>query len=143
MAAPLYTWKFHRDLWGDRVPKIATMEASADLEVKVGTLLVNNAGQVDEAGASVAGVVGIAMQDLGPLEAGDPVKVALLAPGMEIEGTADADATALAGFAQKTVDLNADGSLDVGDLAGGCLSVHRVENSGLRVYCTVTDFAAG
>lgn len=142
MAAPTYIWEYNSDLWGqNRVPVIAPMEASANLEVKEGTLVINNGGQVDEAGNGVDNVLGLAAHDAGPLDAGDPIKVALLAPGMVIKGTADADATALAGFNGKTVDLNADGSLDVGDTAAGCLSVLRVENGGLTVYCVVTKFA--
>lgn len=142
MAAPAFIWEYNSDLWGqNRVPVIAPMEATAGLEVKEGTLVINNGGQVDEAGNSVANVLGLAAHDAGPLDAGDPIKVALLAPGMVIKGTADADATALAGFNGKTIDLNADGSLDVGDTAGGGLSVLRVENGGLTVYCVVTKFA--
>jgi hypothetical protein len=142
MAAPTYIWEYNSDLMGqNRVPVIASMEASANLEVKEGTLLINNGGQVDEATASAVEILGLAAQAAGPLSAGDPIKVALLAPGMVIKGTADADATALAGFNGKTGDVNSDGSLDVADATNGALSVLRVENGGLTVYCVVTKFA--
>ena len=140
MAAPTYTWEFAYDLFGTRVPVITTLEASANLETKVGTLVINNGGQVDEATATVVAILGLAMEDIdgSPATAADPIKVELLAPGMVIKGTADADASALAGFNGKLGDLNADGSLDVADAAGGSLSVHRVEDAGLTVYCVVT-----
>ena len=142
MAAPLYTWEFAYDLMGNRVPIITTLEASASLETKEGTLVILTGGQVDEATASAVLIAGLAMeQTAAPLSATDPIKVALLAPGMVIKGTADADATALAGFAGKLVDVNTDGSLDVADTTNGSLSVHRVENSGLTVYCVVTKGA--
>ena len=146
MAAPAYTWEFVQDLRGDRVPKVATLEAAASLETKVGTLLINSSGQCAAGGASVDGVIGLAMTATSAAaSAGDAVKVALLAPGMVIKGTADADASALSGFAGKTQDLNADGSLDVADTSNGALSVYRTEDSGLTVYCTINaaKFATG
>jgi len=140
MAAPVYTWEFAYDLFGTRVPVIATLEASANLETKVGTLVKMASGQVDEAGTSVVLGIGLAMEDIdgSPASAADPIKVALLAPGMVIKGTADADASALAGFVDKTTDLNADGSLDVADVTNGSLSVHKTEDAGLTVYCVIT-----
>jgi hypothetical protein len=144
MAAPAYTWEFVQDLYGTRVPQVAVLEATASLETKVGTLLIGNSGQVDEAGASVDNIIGLAMEATSAAAtAADPIQVALLAPGMVIKGTADADASALSGFAGKTQDLNADGSLDVADTSNGALSVYRTEDSGLTVYCTInaTKFA--
>lgn len=142
MAAPTYTWEFAYDLFGDRVPKVVTLEASANLETKVGTLVISNSGQVDEAAASVVAILGLAAEaTTAAATAADPIKVALLAPGMVIKGTADADASSLAGFSGKLVDLNSDGSLDVADTSNGSLSVHRVEDSGLTVYCVVSKSA--
>lgn len=142
MAAPTYTWEFAYDLFGDRVPKVVTLEASANLETKVGTLVISNSGQVDEATASVVAILGLAAEaTTAAATAADPIKVALLAPGMVIKGTADADASSLAGFSGKLVDLNSDGSLDVADTSNGSLSVHRVEDSGLTVYCVVSKSA--
>lgn len=146
MAPPANIWKFKRDLWGNRTPVVATLEAAAGLETKIGTLLIMSGGQVAAAGGGVDNILGLALEATSAaLLAGAPIKVALLAPGMEIEGVADADATALAGFANKLTDLNADGSLDVADVAGGAMSVHYVENAGLRVFCTINSikFAAG
>lgn len=138
MAAPTYKWEFVADLFGDRVPKVVTLEATANLETKVGTMVIGNAGQVDEAGNSVANIIGLAMEaTAAALSAAAPIQVELLFPGALIKGTADADATSLAGFNGKTVDLNADGSLDVGDTAAGALSVYRVEDAGLTVYCVI------
>ena len=145
MAAPLYTWEFVTDLWGDRVPKIVTLEASANLETKVGTALIATSGQVDEATASVSLFLGLAAEaTAAALSAADPIKVALIAPGMVIKGTADADASALSGFSGKLGDFNSDGSLDVADTTNGCLSVWRTEDAGLTVYCVVNNimFAA-
>ena len=143
MAAPTYTWEFVYDLWGDRVPKVVTLEAEDNLETKVGTLLILTAGQVLEAGNSAAEIIGLAMEDSGgEMDDADPIKVAIIAPGMVIRGTADADASALQGFTNKTIDLNADGSLDVADTADGCLSVYRVNNAaGTIVDCVVTTGA--
>jgi len=144
MAAPTYTWKFVGDLWGgDRVPVIQTFEATTNLLTKVGTLLVNNSGQVDEAGDSSAEIIGIAAEEISSAAtAADPVRVWVIAPGMIIRGTADADASSLAGLNGKTIDTNSDGSLDVGDTSDGCLSVLRVNNSaGTEVDCIVTTGA--
>ena len=143
MAAPTYTWEFVYDLWGDRVPRMVTLEATASLETKVGTLLVMNGGQVDEATANATEIIGLAAEATSAAAtAKDPIKVYVIAPGMVIRGTADADATALAGLAHKSVDVNTNGSLDVGDTAGGCLAVLRCNNSaGTEVDCVVTQGA--
>ena len=142
MAAPTYTWKFVGDLAGDRVPKIVTLEAAASLDAVVGTLLVNSSGQVAAAGANSAEIIGICAEAISSATAADPVKVELIAPGMIIRGTADADASSLAGFNGKTIDTNADGSLDVDDTSNGCLSVYRCVNSaGTTVDCVVTTGA--
>jgi hypothetical protein len=107
-----------------------------------GTLLINNGGQVDEAGDSAAEIIGIAQETISDATAADPVKVALIAPGMVIRGTADADASALAGFNGKTIDLNAAGTLDVADTTNGCLSVYRCNNSAnTEVDCVITTGA--
>ena len=143
MAAPAYTWEFKYDLFGDRTPKIVTLEAASSLEVKIGTLVALSSGQVAAAGDSASTLLGLAMEDNDgdAATAGDPVKVALIAPGMVIRGTADADADTLQGFNGKTIDLNADGSLDVADTTNGCLSVFRCNNSaGTQVDCVITEF---
>jgi hypothetical protein len=143
MAAPAYTWEFVYDLWGDRVPKKVTLEAANTLETKVGTLLVMSSGQVAAAGASSGEIIGIAAEETAAaLSAADPIQLWLIAPGMVIRGTADADASALQGFTNKTIDTNADGSLDVADTSNGCLSVFRVNNAaGTEVDCVVTTGA--
>ena len=142
MAAPTYTWKFVGDLWGDRVPKVVALEATASLDTVIGTLLVNSSGQVAAAGASSGEIIGIAAEVISSATAADPVKVELIAPGMIIRGTADADASSLAGFNGKTIDTNADGSLDVADTSNGCLSVYRATGTGSTVVdCVVTTGA--
>jgi len=139
MAAPAYTWEFNCDLMGDRVPKIITLEAAASLETKVGTLVSMSSGQAaattDGTGAAIIGLAAEATS--AALSAADPIKVAVLAPGMVIKGTAVSTAAALAGFTSKVVDLDADGRLDPTDTTGGGLSVWRTENSGLTVYAVV------
>ena len=143
MAAPTYTWEFVYDLFGDRVPKVVTLEATASLETKVGTLVIMSGGQVDEATASAAEVIGIAAEATSAAaSARDPIKVYIIAPGMVIRGTADADASALQGFTNKTIDVNTTGDLDVADTSNGCLSVYRVNNSaGTEVDCVITTGA--
>jgi len=145
MAAPAYTWKFVYDLWGDRVPKVVTLEAASSLDTVAGTLLVASSGQLAAAGASSAEIIGIALETVtgdGTSSNGDPVKLELIAPGMVIRGTADADASSLQGFTNKTIDTNAAGDLDVADTTNGCLSVYRVNNSaGTEVDCVVTTGA--
>jgi len=139
MAAPTYTWEFVEDLFGDRVPKIVTMEASANLETKIGTALIMTSGRLDEATASVVTLFGLAAEATSAAaSAADPIKVAVLFDGALIKGTADADASSLAGFNGKLGDFNTDGSLDVADASNGCLSVLRTEDSGLTVYCVAT-----
>ena len=142
MPAPTYTWKYVYDLWGgERTPVITTLEATASLYTKVGTLLVLSGGQVDEAGNGAAEIIGIAAEEINDATAGDPVKVELIAPGMVIRGTADADATAEI-LEHKTMDLNADGDLDVGDDANGCLMIVRINNTaGTEVDCVITTGA--
>lgn len=139
MAAPTYTWEFNCDLFGDRVPKVVTLEAAASLETKVGTLVSMSSGQVaattDGSGSTV---IGIAMEETAAaLSAGDPIKVALIAPGMVIKGTAVESAASTSGFTSKAQDLDADGRLDPDDVTGGGLSTWRTEDSGLTVYCVV------
>lgn len=134
MPAPTYTWEFNSDLMGDRVPKIANLKCSSGLYTKVGTLLIMSSGLVDEAGASVVAAVGLAAEEISNAAEGDSIKVELIAPGFIYKGTADADADALSGFANKTVDFNTDGSLDVADTSAGSFSVLRTENAGLTVY---------
>jgi hypothetical protein len=145
MAAPAYTWEFVYDLWGDRVPKKVTLEAVASLLVKEGNLVYMSSGQVEVAGASSTTLLGLAAETIDvAATAADPVDVYLLAPGMVIRGTADADASGLTGFGGKTQDLNADGSLDVADTSNGCLSVYRVNNAaGTEVDCVICEFDMG
>ncbi len=131
MAAPTYTWQFVEDLFGDRVPKVVTMEASSNLETKVGTALIITSGQLDEATATVVKLFGLAAQTtIAAATAGDPIKVEVLFDGALIKGTADADASSLAGFNGKLADFNSS--------TNGCLSVMRTEDSGLTVYCVCT-----
>ena len=140
MAAPAYTWEFVYDLWGDRVPKIAILPAAASLDTVDGTLVYLNAGAVTAAGASSSTLLGIARETVTSATAGDPVRVELIGFGMVIRGTADADASALAPFVNKTVDLNADGSLDVADTSNGCLSVFKTSGtSDTIVDCVITE----
>lgn len=138
MPAPTYTWEFVADLMGDRVPKVVTLEATSGLYTKVGTLVIMSSGQVDEATGTVVAAVGLAAEEISNATAADPVKVELIAPGFLYKGTADADASALAGFSGKLGDFNSDGSLDVADTSGGSFSVLRTEDSGLTVYGVFT-----
>lgn len=139
MAAPTYTWEFVTNLFGDSVPKLVTLEASTNLETKVGTLLIATSGEVDNAGANVVGIIGLAANaTTAAATAKDPIPVYLIGPGMVIKGTADADASTLSGFNGKLADLNSDGSLDVADASNGSLAVWRTEDAGLTVYCVVT-----
>jgi hypothetical protein len=137
MAAPTYTWQYCYNIFGmTDVPKIVTMEASSGLYTKVGTALIMTSGQLDEAGADVLLLFGLAAEEISTAAtAADPVKVMVLRPGDVIKGTADADASALSGFNGRAGDFNTDGSLDVADTTDGCLSVLRTEDAGLTVYC--------
>lgn len=143
MAAPTYTWDYVTNLLGlSNPPSVVTLEASSGLETKVGTLVIQASGQVDEATASVVAILGLAAEaTAAAATAADPIKVYLLRPGDVIKGTADADASSLAGFNGKLGDLNSDGSLDVADASNGSLAVWRTEDSGLTVYCVVSKSA--
>ena len=143
MAAPAYSWEFNCDLFGDRVPKIVPLEATA-IETVIGTALcMDGAGRValatDGNGSLFIGLA--AEKTAAQLVAGDPLKVAIIAPGMVIKGKAAADASALSGFISKVYDFDADGRLDGTDVTGGGLSVYRTEDAGLTVYCLVTKGA--
>jgi hypothetical protein len=139
MAAPAYTWEFNCDLFGTRVPVVTTMEAAASLETKVGTLLSMVSGQLAATTDGTADkIFGLAMEaTTAALSAADPVKVAIIAPGMVIKGTAVDTAASTSGFTSKAQDLDADGRLDPDDVTGGGLSTWRTEDSGLTVYCVV------
>lgn len=140
MAAPQFTWEYVTNLFGLEPPKVATFEASANLETKVGTALILSGGQLDEATSSVVLFAGLAAQATNAAaSSGDPIKIYIIRPGDVIKGTADADASALSGFSGKTGDFNSDGSLDVADTSNGCLSVWRTEDAGLTVFCTVNS----
>jgi len=142
MAAPTYVWEYVTNIFGLEPPKTAVFEASSNLETKIGTALILTGGQLDEATASVVLFAGLAANATSvAATAGDLTKIYVIRPGDVIKGTADADATTLAGLSGKTGDFNADGSLNVADTTNGCLSVLRVENSGLTVYCLVTKSA--
>jgi hypothetical protein len=146
MAAPAYTWEFVYDLWGDRVPKIITMEATSSLETKVGTLLFMTSGQLDNVTDGTGHAIGIAAEATSAAAtAADPIKVAVIAPGMVIRGTAAADASTHTGFASKTYDVDSDQRLDVSDTTGGFLSVYRVVEgtSGLTVDCVIINSDLG
>jgi len=145
MTAPAYTWKFVYDLWGDRVPKVATFEATVNLLTKVGTLLFMNSGQVDNCTDGSGTCIGLAAEEKSTaLSSGDAIKVELIAPGMVIRGTAESDASAVTGFASQSQDIDSDQRLDVDDTTGGFLSVYRVNNSaGTEVDCVITDFDMG
>ncbi len=149
MAAPTYTWEFVYDLWGNRTPKLLTLEASASLETKVGTLLFMTSGQLDNCTDGTGTCFGLAAEATSAAAtAADPIKVYALAPGMVIRGTAGADASALTGFASTSQDIDSDQSLDVTDQTGGFLSVYRIgedetgaqDSDGLVVDCVVTSF---
>ena len=145
MAAPTYTWEFVYDLWGDRVPKIITMEATTSLETKVGTMLFVTSGQLDNCTDGTGTMLGLAAEATSAAAtAADPIKVALIAPGMVIRGTATADASSLTGFASRIQDIDSTQALDVTDQTGGFLSVYRVnDDDGLEVDCIVTNFDMG
>jgi len=143
MAAPTYIWEFNSDLMGDRVPKVITLEAASGLETKIGTLCSMSSGQViattDGSGATV---IGLAMEaTTAAATAADPIKIAVLAPGMVIKGTAVDTAASVSGFTSKAIDLDADGRLDPDDVTGGGLSVWRTEDAGLTVYAVVATGA--
>ncbi len=144
MAAPAYKWEYVTNIYGLASPVLQTLEAAANLETLEGTLVKMSSGQVAAAGASAGSLCGLAAEATSAAAtAADPIRVQILRPGDLIKGTADADASALSGFNGKTGDLNADGSLDVADTTNGCLSVLRTEDSGLTVYCVVTEFDHG
>jgi hypothetical protein len=87
-------------------------------------------------------IIGIAVQDvLVNPAANDPIKVAVLAPGMLIKGTASSTAAGNTGFQSKVTENGADGSLNPAGVTNGGLSVLRTENAGLTVYCVVTKGA--
>ncbi len=144
MAAPANIWEYVTNLYGLDTPIIATFEAESNLETLVGTLLNMSSGQVAEGGASFASGLGLAAEATSAaLTAADPIRVYVLRPGDVIRGIADADASTLSGFNGKKSDLNSNGTLDFADTTNGCLSVYRTENSGLTVFCVLTEFDHG
>ena len=140
MPAPTYIWEFNSDLFGDRIPKVVTLEATSGIYTKIGTLMSMASGQaLPSTDGNTSGVIGISMEENAVAMTGaDPIKIAVIAPGMVIKGTAVDTAATTSGFTSKLIDLDADGRLDPDDVTGGGLSVLRTEDSGLTVYCLVT-----
>jgi len=140
MAAPTYTWEFNSDLFGDRIPKVATFEATSGMYCKIGTLMSMVSGQtLPTTDATAQYIIGLAAETISvAATAADPVKIAVIAPGMVIKGTAVDTAASVSGFTSKVIDIDSDGRLDPDDVTGGGLSVLRTEDSGLTVYCVVT-----
>jgi hypothetical protein len=139
MAAPTYTWEFNSDLFGDRVPKVVTLKATSGIFTKIGTLMSMASGKVlPSTDGNTSGVIGLALEviDVAATE-DDPVKVAILAPGMIIKGTAVTTAAAMSGFQSKAYDLDVDGRLDPSDTTGGGLNIWRTEDAGLTVYAMI------
>ena len=139
MAAPTYTWEFNSDLFGDRIPKVATFEATSGMYCKIGTLMSMVSGQtLPTTDATAQYIIGLAAETISvAATAADPVKIAVIAPGMVIKGTAVDTAASVSGFTSKVIDIDSDGRLDPDDVTGGGLSVLRTEDSGLTVYCVV------
>ena len=140
MAVPTYTWEFNSDLFGDRIPKVATFEATSGMYCKIGTLMSMVSGQtLPTTDATAQYIIGLAAETISvAATAADPVKIAVIAPGMVIKGTAVDTAASVSGFTSKVIDIDSDGRLDPDDVTGGGLSVLRTEDSGLTVYCVVT-----
>jgi hypothetical protein len=142
-AAPTYTWEFNSDLFGDRVPKIATLGLTAASLLKKGTLVSMVSGKVIATTDGTAKyAIGSAAEDISTSpSSGDAVKIEIIAPGMVIKGKSAADATNYCGFQSKAYDVDADGRLDVTDTTDGGLSIMRCEDSGLTVYCVIATGA--
>jgi hypothetical protein len=140
MPAPTYIWEFNSDLFGDRIPKVVTLEATSGIYTKIGTLMSMASGQaLPSTDGNTSGVIGISMEENAVAMTGaDPIKIAVIAPGMVIKGTAVDTAASVSGFTSKVIDLDSDGRLDPDDVTGGGLTVLRTEDSGLTVYCLVT-----
>jgi hypothetical protein len=139
-AVPTYKWQFEYDLWGDRVPKIVTFEITAASLVKTGTLMSMVSGQaIATTDGTAQYIIGLAAEDIDSSPTGgDPVKIAVIAPGMVIKGTATDTAASISGFSGKAIDVDSTAALDPDDTSGGGLSVLRTEDSGLTVWCVVT-----
>lgn len=136
-AAPAYGWSFNSDIFGNRVPKIATLECTASSALHVGTMVSMVSGQVIATTDGTADkFIGLCAEEIAvTVSAAAPVKVAIIAPGMVIKGTAVSTAAALSGFTAKNYDVDVDGRLDPTDTTGGGLTVMRTEDAGLTVYC--------
>jgi hypothetical protein len=122
------------------------MECTASLDTKVGTMLFMNSGQVDNCTDGTGTFFGLAAEEVTSATTGDPIKVEIIAPGMVIRGTSNADASSVTGFASQAQDIDAAQNMDMTntDTTGGFLSVYRVNNSaGTEVDCVVTDFDMG
>ena len=146
MAPPAYKWEFAYDLYGNRTPVKTTLKATAGMETKIGTLLNTASARATVGGNNFRQCLGLAAEatdGTGDKSADDPIEVYILAPGMVVKGTADANATALAGFSGKRGDLASDGRLNVSDTTGGCLTVHKIGNSNTEVYVAFTSFVHG
>lgn len=140
MAAPTYFWEYVTNIYGLGAPVILTLEATASLETKVGTLLFQTGGQMDNATDGTGTVFGLAAEATSAAaSSGDPIRVYVLRPGDIIQGTATADASSLTGFNGKVQDIDSDQRMDTTDQTGGFMSVYRVVpgTSGLTVQCLV------
>lgn len=140
MAAPTYFWEYVTNIYGLGAPVILTLEATASLETKVGTLLFQTGGQMDNCTDGTGTVFGLAAEATSAAaSSGDAIRVYVLRPGDIIQGTATADASSLTGFNGKVQDIDSDQRMDTSDQTGGFMSVYRVVpgTSGLTVQCLV------
>jgi len=135
-------WTFMYDLMGNRSPIVAPFPAAAAFTGVVGDLVYLSSGQVTSGGGSLASILGLLAEAITvAATAADPVKVYVLAPGMVIRGTADADASSVV-LTNKTMDINATTqTVDVADTSNGCLLIYKASGSSSTVVdCLVTEF---
>lgn len=136
-------FRFVRDEFGDRTPKVGWFPVATTQTLYRGDLVYLSSGQVTIAGNSQTTVLGIMHEDSILADAGDLVPVEIAAPGFVYNATADADATSYV-LTAKVFDINATTqTVDVGDNSGGCILIRELADSTTNVNIMFTEFDLG
>lgn len=130
----MYGFEFAYSLnGGNHVPIAYPMPVAATQTLKVGDLLVLSSGKVAKASASVGAPVAVCAQASDGAAEGTEIRVYPLQPHQVWRAVADADASSIV-LGAKTVDINSDMTVDVGDTSGGAIQVIDLGASVTDVY---------
>lgn len=126
---------------GNQVPVIKPFPVAATQTLEDGDLVVLAGGKITKAAASVAAPFGVCAHSSANAAVDTPVKVAVIQPGQVWRAVADADASSVV-LGAKTIDINADQTVDVGDTANGSIFVVELGEENTDVFVTFSRTAS-